>query len=107
MAKIAFTAGRVAGLKCPPDKAQAFLWDSTAPGLGLRVTPVGKPSYVFQGRYEEKTIGLTIGSPDVWGIPEAQAKARELQRQMDESRDPGDVKAALTADGGMRLAASA
>ena len=48
MAKIAFTAGRVSGFKCPPEKKQAFLWDATAPGLGLRATPAGKPAYVFQ-----------------------------------------------------------
>ena len=97
MAKIAFTAGRVAGFKCPADKVQAFLWDVTAPGLGLRVTPAGKPSYVFQGRYRDKTIRVTIGSPDVWAIPQAQEKARELQRQIDEGRDPREVKAEKTA----------
>jgi integrase len=97
MAKIAFTAGRVKGFKCPADKVQAFLWDTTAPGLGVRATFAGKPSYVFQSRYQEKTIRLTIGSPDSWLIPQAQEKARELQRMIDEGRDPREVKAALTA----------
>lgn len=41
MAKVAFTAGRVNGFKCPAEKVQAFLWDATAPGLGLRVTARG------------------------------------------------------------------
>lgn len=49
MAKVVFTAGRVGGCKCPDDKAQTFLWDATAKGLGLRATPAGKPAYVFQG----------------------------------------------------------
>ena len=93
MAKVAFTAARVTGFKCPPSKTQAFIWDSTAPGLGLRSTPAGAPTYVFQGRYHEKTIRLTIGSPNAWSIPEAQAKARELQRLIDEGRDPRAVKA--------------
>ena len=93
MAKVAFTAGRVNGFKCPHDKAQAFLWDSTAKGLGLRATPAGKPSYVFQALYQEKTIRLTIGSPDVWTIPLAQEKARELQRLIDEGKDPRSLKA--------------
>ena len=93
MAKVAFTAGRVKGFKCPPDKAQAFLWDSTAKGLGLRATPVGKPSYVFQALYLEKTIRLTIGSPEAWTIPLAQEKARELQRLIDEGKDPRSLKA--------------
>ena len=97
MAKIAFTAGRIAGFKCPTDKAQAFLWDATTSGLGLRATPAGKPAYVFQSLFQGKTIRVTIGSPTAWSIPDAQAKARELQRQIDEGRDPREVKAAITA----------
>lgn len=97
MAKIVFTAGRIKSFKCQPDKAQAFLWDVTAKGLGLRATPTGKPSYVFQSEYQGKTLRITIGSPDVWTIPLAQEKARELQRQIDEGRDPRAIKAAITA----------
>ncbi len=97
MAKVVFTAPRVAGHKCPPDRPQAFLWDATQQGLGVRATPAGKPSYVFQGRYQGKTIRITIGSPDAWAIPDAQAKARELQRQIDDGRDPREVKAEKTA----------
>jgi hypothetical protein len=92
MAKIAFTAGRVSGFKCPPDKKQAFMWDVTAPGLGLRATPAGKPAYVFQSVYQGKDMRLTIGSPAAWSIPDAQAKARELQRLIDEGKDPRDLK---------------
>ena len=92
MAKIVFTAGRVKAFKCPSDKRQAFLWDLTAKGLGLRVTPEGKPSYVFQAVYQAKDLRLTIGSPDAWTIPMAQEKARELQRLIDEGKDPRDMK---------------
>jgi integrase len=91
------TRAKVDGFKCPADKAQAFLWDATAPGLGLRMTPTGKPSYVFQSLFQGRTLRLTIGSPDAWTIPNAQARARELQRQIDEGRDPRAVKAAATA----------
>ena len=108
MAKIAFTAGRVSGFKCPPDKAQAFLWDATAPGLGLRATPAGKPAYVFQGVYQGATIRLTIGSPNAWSIPDAQAKARELQRLIDEGKDPRELKReALAAHAEKQAAAAA
>ena len=107
MAKIAFTAGRVAGFKCPPGKAQAFLWDVTAPGLGLRATPAGKPAYVFQGEFNQKTIRLTIGSPDAWSIPQAQEKAREFQRQIDEGHDPRDLKRNVLAAAAGKKAAAA
>ena len=92
MAKIAFTAGRVGDFKCPLHKKQTFLWDVTAPGLGLRATPAGKPAYVFQGEFQQKTIRITIGNPDAWSIPQAQEKARALQRQIDEGNDPRDLK---------------
>ncbi|MCK6415546.1 MAG: integrase family protein [Giesbergeria sp.] len=108
MAKIAFTAGRVSGFKCPPDKKQAFMWDATAPGLGLRATPAGKPAYVFQSLYQGKDLRVTIGSPAAWSIPDAQAKARELQRLIDEGKDPRDLKRdALAAQAEKQAAAAA
>ena len=107
MAKIAFTAGRVAGFKCPSDKAQAFLWDATAPGLGIRATPAGRPAYIFQGRHEDKTLRLTIGSPDAWSIPQAQEKARQLQRLIDEGHDPRELKREALAAAGAKKAAAA
>jgi integrase len=104
--KFAFTASRVKGFKCPEGKVQAFLWDLTVKRLGLRATPAGKPSYVFQGEYQGKTLRVTIGSPDVWTIPQAQEKARELQRLIDDGRDPREVKAEKTAvDVAKRVAA--
>lgn len=92
MAKVSFTARRVREFTCPADKRQAFLWDTTAPGLGLRVTPTGKPAYVFQSVYQGKTLRITIGSPEAWSITDAQAKARELQRLIDEGIDPREQK---------------
>ena len=93
MAKISFTAGKIKAFTCPTDKKQAFLWDLTAVGLGLRATPAGKPAYIFQAVYQGKDIRLTIGSPDVWTIPQAQEKARELQRLIDTGKDPRSLKA--------------
>ncbi len=107
MAKIAFTAGRVSGFRCPPDKKQAFLWDVTAPGLGLRATPAGKPAYVFQSVYQGKDVRLTIGSPTAWSIPDAQAKARALQRLIDEGHDPRDLKRDALAGQAEKQAAAA
>lgn len=91
--KVRFTARRIADFTCPPEKSQALLWDLDQPGLALRTTPKGKPSFVFQGRYGGKTIRITIGSPDSWSIPEAQARARKIQREIDEGLDPRRVKA--------------
>ena len=84
------------------------MWDATTPGLGLRVTPAGKPSYIFQGRYLNQTIRLTIGSPNAWSISQAQEKARALQRLIDEGRDPRSLKQeAIAANAEKKAAASA
>lgn len=101
MSKIAFTAKRIAEFQCPSTVKQAFLWDaSPAAGgkLALRSTPNGKPAYVFQSRFSGQTVRITIGSPDQWSIPEAQDKAREYQRDIDDGRDPRTVKAEKTRD---------
>lgn len=92
MGKIAFTASRVAAFNCPPNKSQAFLWDATTPGLGLRRTPKGQAAYVFQGVFAGKDLRLTIGSPRAWSIPDAQAKAREYQRLIDQGLDPREQR---------------
>lgn len=97
MAKVNFTAGRIASFRCPPEKTQAFLWDATAPGLGLRVTPTGKPAYIFQCEYQGKSLRMTIGGTDARSIGDARIKARELQALVDDGRDPREVKAEATA----------
>ena len=105
MAKVVFTAGRVSGFTCPADKAQAFLWDVTAPGLGLRATPAGKPAYVFQSEYQSKTVRLTIGNPDAWSIEQARDKAKALQRLIDDGKDPRDLKRDALADNAAEIVA--
>lgn len=97
MDRVNFTAGRVAAFKCPEGKEQAFLWDSGVPGLALRVTANGSRAYVFQSRYQGKTLRMTIGGLEAWRIGDAQEKARELQRLIDQGRDPRAVKAETVA----------
>jgi integrase len=107
MAKIVFTAGRISAFTCPADKAQAFLWDATATGLGLRTTPTGKPAYIFQSVYQGKDVRLTIGNPDAWSIEQAREKARALQRMIDDGKDPRDLKRDALAQQAKREASAA
>jgi len=97
VAKVNFAAARIARFECPEGKGQAFLWDASAPGLGLRVTANGARSYVFQSEFQGRTLRMTIGSLDAWSIAKAEDRARELQRQIDDGRDPREVKAEATA----------
>lgn len=102
MSKIKFTAGRIAAHECEPGKKQCFLWDSDAPGLGLRATIAFPPgtkdksrgkSYIFQAKLNGQAIRITIGDPKIWSINEAQAEARRLKVIIDSGEDPRQVKA--------------
>jgi integrase len=93
MAKVKFTAGRVADFDCAKDADQSFMWDTGSPGLGLRVTTSGAKSYIFQGKLSGKTIRVTIGDPRTWEISDAQAEARRLKVLLDGGQDPRQVKA--------------
>ena len=90
VAKVNFTAARLAAHKCPPGKSQAFLWDSKAPGLGLRVTAAGARAYIFQAKLHGGSVRVTIGDPRHWAIDDAQEEARRLQRLIDVGKDPRD-----------------
>jgi integrase len=104
MAKIKFTAGRVADFQCETGKNRAFLWDIAAPGLGLRVTSGGAKSYIFQAKLKREVIRITIGDPGTWpleaptdgkGKPTgkgARQEARRLKTLIDDGQDPRQVK---------------
>ena len=92
MAKVSFTAGRVQDFKCPPDKQQAFLWDSVTEGLGLRAT-AGSKNYVFQGKLAGQAIRIKIGGLDRYTIEDARKEARRLKTEIDVGSDPRIVKA--------------
>jgi integrase len=98
MSKIKFTAARVDGFHCPADKKQVFLWDATAPCLGLRAVASGAKAYVFQAKFHNQTIRMTIGSPSTWDIASAQAEARRLKVMVDSGHDPRVQKAELVAE---------
>lgn len=90
--RVNLTAGRVEAFTCPPDKAQAFLWDTDTPTLALRVTPTGRKTYVFESRLNGATIRINIGTLADWPIKHARIKAQGLKMLVDTGTDPRDVE---------------
>lgn len=102
---IELTSGAIDRLVCPAGKTQAFLRDSKAPGLRVRVTAGGAKSFVFEAKLNRQTIRRTIGDVRAWKIDDARASAnamrvtldrgddpRELQRQQDARREAGEAQ---------------
>lgn len=92
------TAGAIDRLRCPDGKAQAFLRDTEAPSLRVRVTPAGAKSYVFEAKLNRQTIRRTIGDVRDWTIDEARAEARRLAVLVDEGTDPRELDRQREAD---------
>ncbi len=90
--RVNLTAGRVDAFTCPPDKSQAFLWDTDTPTLALRVTPTGRKTYVFEARLNGSTIRINIGTLADWPIKQARTEAQKLKMLVDGGTDPREVE---------------
>ncbi len=87
------TAGLIDRLTCRTDiKAQAFLRDSKAPGLRVRVTNTGAKSFVFEAKLNRQTIRRTIGDVRAWTIDAARAEANRLRVTLDAGGDPREIE---------------
>ncbi|WP_183440548.1 tyrosine-type recombinase/integrase [Pseudoduganella violacea] len=93
MAKLNFTADRVASFQCEDGKQQSIFWDAKAPGLGLRVTSAGARSYIFETRLNGKTIRITVGDVRTWTVGKAQAEATKYKAMTDQGIDPRQLRA--------------
>lgn len=89
---IELTAGAIERLTCRADiKAQAFLRDTKAPGLRVRVTNTGAKSFVYEAKLNRQTIRRTIGDVRSWTIEQARAEARRLAVVLDNGQDPREL----------------
>lgn len=93
MAKLNFTADRVASFQCEDGKQQSIFWDAKAPGLGLRVTAAGARSYIFETRLNGKTLRITVGDVRTWTVGKAQAEATRYKAMTDQGIDPRQLRA--------------
>ncbi|WP_018876729.1 integrase family protein [Thioalkalivibrio sp. ALE31] len=96
--RVRLTRERLKAFTCPPERRQAFLWDSEAPGLGLRVTKAGAKAYIFQSRLHGRSLRVTIGPVGHFEtVEDARTEARrlaELVRQGVHPEDDAKAKAA-------------
>jgi len=105
---IDLTAGAIERLTCRTDaKAQAFLRDTKAPGLRVRVTNTGAKSFVFEAKLNRQTIRRTIGDVRAWSIEQARTEARRLAVVLDGGQDPREIERQQQVDKAASKAAAA
>lgn len=93
MATEKLTGAKIDKARCEPGKAQTFIWDAGTPGLALRITQAGSKAYIFESRFNGKTLRMTIGDSKSWALGKAQEEARRLQTLVDAGIDPRQAKA--------------
>ena len=96
--RINLTAGAIERLTCPAGKQQAFMRDSEAPGLRVRVTAAGAKSFVYEAKLDRQTIRRTIGDVKLWSIEQARTEARRLAVVLDNGQDPREIERQQQAD---------
>ncbi|WP_343636857.1 integrase family protein [Roseateles sp.] len=101
------TTGVIDRLICPTGKTQAFLRDTKAPGLRVRVTAAGAKSFVFEAKVNQRNMRRTIGDVRSWTIDEARIEARRLAVLKDAGTDPRDLDRKTQADRKARAAEDA
>ena len=90
--RVNLTAGAIERLTCPAGKQQAFMRDSEAPGLRVRVTAAGAKSFVYEAKLDRQTIRRTIGDVKLWSIEQARTEARRLAVVLDNGQDPREIE---------------
>lgn len=105
---IDLTAGAIERLTCRTDtKAQAFLRDTKAPGLRVRVTNTGAKSFVFEAKLNRQTIRRTIRGVRAWTIDAARVEANRLRVTLDAGDNPRAIERQQQADKAAADAAAA
>ena len=90
--RVNLTVGVIERLACPVGKQQAFLRDSGAPGLRVRVTAAGAKSFVYEAKLDRQTIRRTLGDVKLWTIEQARTEARRLAVVLDNGQDPREIE---------------
>ncbi|MGB3225420.1 MAG: Arm DNA-binding domain-containing protein, partial [Desulforhopalus sp.] len=85
--RLRLTIPRIQSFTCPENKKQAFLWDTTSPCLAIRATP-NRKTFIFESRFDGKTVRTTLGDIASLTIDEARQRATEAKNLVDQGIDP-------------------
>ncbi len=82
-----FTDKSVAALKAKPERFE--VWENGKTGLGVRVSPKGRKSWVYLYRFEGKPRRMTLGTYPAMRLASAHVKHAQAKEQLAKGIDPG------------------
>ena len=75
----------------PVDGREAVMWDSAAPGLGLRARANGRKTWIVHRRCNGSVVKRTLGTLDALTVEDARHAARALLADAEAKRTPAAV----------------
>jgi Arm domain-containing DNA-binding protein len=85
----AFTKSSINKMHCPQGKSEAFYWDASCRGFGLRVLKSGRRSWIYQYRDEHKrTRRIVIGDVSAVNLDTARTVARRHAANVTQGANP-------------------
>jgi len=72
-----------------PQAKRYVVWEDGGTGMGIRIFPSGKRSFVFMYRFEGKARMMTLGSYPNIGLATARTKVAESKEKVTQGIDPG------------------
>lgn len=66
-----------------------IIWEDGRTGMGIRITPTGRKSFIFMYRFENKARMMTLGPYPRVGLAQARLKVAEAKAKLEELIDPG------------------
>ncbi len=75
----------------PASGRGAVLWDNAAPGLGLRVRPNGRKTWIVHRRCNGSVVKRTLGTLDALTVEDARHAARVLLADAEANSTPAAV----------------
>ena len=82
-----FTDRSIAALKLKAERYE--VWEDGRTGLGVRVSPAGRKSWIYMYRFEGKARRMTLGTYPVLGLANARVKHAQAKETLEKGDDPG------------------
>jgi integrase len=85
-----FTPRGIEALK--PEAKRYVLWKENGDGLGIRVTPNGKKSFIYMYRFDGKAKMMTLGQYPKVSLADAGVAHSKAFEMLEHGKDPGQLK---------------
>src|SRR5262245_1650568 len=86
---LGFTKVTINKMRCPPGQTEAFFWDTSCRGFGMRALSSGRRSWIYQYRdAHRRTRRLVLGDPSAVSLEAARDAARRHAASVTQGGNP-------------------